>query len=246
MFDRFSRKRLLLLNYWYVLLPDFKTSPSRFYDEIEEELQRKELPGLEITRELMPEGSKLSSRREYLCLRRERLFFQVCSTSFGTSWFFSCRFSEMPLEVRLRDILLALGALTFLWSGYYSAFGGWWGTGVFAASVLGLAFLLKAVIPLGLFDLDARLLRLPVIGPLYEAFLRAETYYREDARVMYCDLVNQIVQSKVRDFAGQQNVKEIEFKQDELVVLRGSGILRFFSRVIWNISRFLWAGWKNK
>jgi hypothetical protein len=234
MFGLFRRTQPIVLDYWYVLIPDFETSTTKFYDAVGKELDQRKVPGLEVTRVLFPEGSVLSSRREYLQMRRERLLFEVCSASFGTAWFFSCRFSEFPLHFRLLHLLLILFVLISIWFVYQVAFGGYWGSAVFGASILGLVFLLKGVIPLGLYDLDHRLLRMPMIGPFYELYLRPNTYFREDSRIMYCDLVNQVVRGKVEEFAGRQEAKKVEFKRDEAVLAGRPGFFGQWLKRLWD------------
>lgn len=234
MFGLFRGNVPVVLDYWYVLIPDFETSTSKFYEAVGKELDRRKVPNLEVARVLFPEGSVLSARREYLRMRRERLLFEVCSASFGTSWFFSCRFSEFPLRFGLRHLLILLLVGNLIWSAHQYAFGLFWGSVVFVATIVGLVFLLKGVVPLGLYDLDHRIMRLPVIGPFYEIFLRPNTYYREDARIMYCDLVNQVVRGKVEEFAGRQEAKKVEFKRDESVVAGRPGFLGHWWKRLWD------------
>jgi hypothetical protein len=66
---------------------------------------------------------------------------------------------------------------------------------------------------MGLKDLDASLIKTPVIGPIYEAWFRKETYYRQDTRLMYCDTVNAVVKAKVEETTGAKGIKLIKFNE---------------------------------
>jgi hypothetical protein len=209
------RRKPILHDHWYVLIPDFEISTAEFYQSIEDELKRQKIPGLDITEVEFPEGNLMSPNRIYLRLARERLLFEVCAAPFGTSWFFSCRFSEIPLYVRFWELIVMLGALYGLFMAYFLAFGTFWGITVFAVTILGLVYLFNGVVPMGLGQLDSKLVRFPVIGPFYEIFIRRNTYFRQDTRLMYCNIVDQIVRAKVHEFAAVEEVTKVDFQRDE-------------------------------
>jgi hypothetical protein len=60
---------------------------------------------------------------------------------------------------------------------------------------------------MGSTELDATLLKTPVIGPLYEVFFRMETYHREDTRLMYVSTVNSITEKLVEEVTLAKGVK---------------------------------------
>jgi len=126
-----------------------------------------------------------------------------------------------------------------MWLAYSYVFGMVWGPVVMATSLIGLVFLLKGVVPMGMFDLDQRLMRLPILGPLYEIFFRPNTYFREDTRLMYCDLVGQIVRTQIEEFAGRADIRNVEFKKDDQILAGGNSQLA-------GLLRNLWAGLKKK
>ena len=206
--------KAIVLKHWYVLMPEYQASTGEFYEAVEKSLTDQEVPGLETSRILFPEGGFLSAHREYLRMRRERLVFDVCSTAFGTSWFFSCRYAFIPLRLRLWEILAIPAILFLLWLLHFAVFGLFWGSIVCGVSVVGFLYLLNILLMMGLFDLDAMVMKVPVLGPFYEIFIRRDTYYREDTRLMYCDLVDQIVKSKVVEFSGAKDLSEVPIKED--------------------------------
>lgn len=227
MFGLWQSRNLELIDHWYVLLPDFQTSTSEFYEAIRQELTERGVPGMEVSTVLFPEGGALSARREYLRLRRERLVFDVCSATFGNSGFFSCRFAQIPFSIRIWELLVMLALLTGTFFLYIAVFGIFWGVSVASLSLIAVLFLLNNVVAMGFYDLDAVLLKIPVLGAFYEVFLRRNTYYREDSRLMYCDLVNRIVRDKVEEFAGAHDITKVEFKKNEIPPRMGfRGLMR--------------------
>src|SRR5690242_20150917 len=96
----FSRKKGEVISHWYSLIPSFNTSTKEFYDAVEKELKERQLPGLDLFHVEFAEGGVLSAKREYLRMTRERLIFDVCAAPFGTGYFFSCRFAEIPAVIQ--------------------------------------------------------------------------------------------------------------------------------------------------
>src|SRR5690242_1544947 len=117
MFGLFAPKKADVLEHWYALVPAFNTSTKDFYDAIEVELKSRQVPSLESARVDFAEGGILSSKREYLRMTRERLVFDICAAPFGTAFFFSCRFAQIPAVVRLWQLLLLVMAICV--SGYF-------------------------------------------------------------------------------------------------------------------------------
>jgi len=210
MFGIWRRKKTTVINHQYVLFDNFDTSTAEFYQAIEHDLGARELTGLEISRIEYAEGGVLSAKREYLRLRRERLVFDVCSAPFGTTWFFSYRFAEIPIVIRLWEILALLLALAVIVGFYVSLFGLLLGGILFGASLLSLLLLMRQTVALGMQDVDAALLQIPVLGAFYECFIRAETYYREDTRLAYVKIVEQIVRARI-DELGAAGKRLVEY-----------------------------------
>ena len=213
MFGLFKRKKADVLNHWYVLVPDFRVSTQEFYAAVEQELKVREVPALELTRVDFSEGGLLSYKREYLRMTRERLVFDVCAAPFGTAYFFSCRFAELPAVVRLWQILLLLMLLALIYGGLWKQFGLVPGAVILGCSLLAFGWLARNSVSIGLQDLDTILMRAPVVGPVYERFLRKETYYRQDTRLMYLETVETVVRLKVDEFTLKKGIKLQVMKQ---------------------------------
>jgi hypothetical protein len=200
-----------VIRHWYTLVPDFSASTQDFYKEIEDELKERKVPGLEISRVDFAEGGVLSAKREYLRMTRERLVFDICAAPFGTSFFFSCRFAEIPAVVKLWQLLVVLVGLYIIVALTWNYTNFWTGSLLLVVAFAFIIYLLRNAAAMGLHDVDAMLVKSPVFGPLYERFFRRETYYREDTRLMYCDLVNEVAEAEVEEVTCAKGVKLLEF-----------------------------------
>jgi hypothetical protein len=206
----FQRKKADVLSHWFSVVDNFQCSSDEFYAEIEKELAARRVPGLAMSRVDFAEGGLLSDKRVYLRMLRERLVFDVCAAPFGRAFFFSLRFAEIPAKIAPWQLLVTTGIVGLL----FYLIGRWLGPGlgsfvVLVALVAG-AWVMRNAIGLGLQDLDAMAIKSPIFGPLYERFLRKETYYRHDTRMLYQNIVSEVVKKKVEEVTAAKGVKLIE------------------------------------
>jgi hypothetical protein len=213
MFGLFGPKKAEVLEHWYALVPGFTTSTKDFYESIEVELKARQVPGLESARVDFAEGGVLSSKREYLRMTRERLVFDICAAPFGTACFFSCRFAQIPAVIRLWQLIIVLIAAFMITMLVLRYAGLILGTMLLVVCFVFLVYLLRNAVALGLKNLDAFLIKSPIIGPIYENWFRKETYYRADTRLMYCDTVNAVVKAKVEETTGAKGIKLVRFNE---------------------------------
>lgn len=205
----FEKRKADVLSHWYSLVPGFNTSTKDFYEAVEKELKTREVPGLDISRVEFSEGGLLSNKREYLRMTRERLVFDICAAPFGTSYFFSCRFAEIPAVIKLWPFVV-LFIITFIIVGVtLDHFGLFKGTIVL---LIGLLVVIR-LFHFALRDLDDFLIKDPTLGPIYERFFRKETYYRQDTRLMYLDTVNVVVKEAMEEITGAKGIKLIRFNE---------------------------------
>ncbi len=218
-----------VFSHWYAVAEDSTFSAVEFYDGVEAELNLRKVPRLRTKRVEYHEGSALSDRRLYLRLARERFAFEVCAAPFGTSYFFSVRFVEIPRGgwVKLLAILtataLVLGVIGMLISyAFFKAGGSFW---LIAGLVAVLGIVASAVVqsrkrnaaaaaaapesaePVR--DFDTFLLGLPVIGEWYERH-RKDTYYRHDTRMLYQNIVSEVVKKRVEEVTAAKGVKLLQ------------------------------------
>jgi hypothetical protein len=196
-----------VIEHWYAPVDNFEFVTDDFYQMIEKGLTVRKVPGLEISRVEFSEGSLLSAKREYLRLRRERLVFDICAAPFGTSYFFSFRFVELPLGIRPLELLTFLIGVAITLGLLIKLLGTIWGFIAFLAVIGGGIYVMRNLVAFGLKDLDANLLKTPVIGAIYEVFFRKETYYRQDTRLMYLSTVNSITEALVEEVTAAKGIK---------------------------------------
>ena len=221
MFGLFEKSKADIIDHWYALIPGFNSSTKDFYEAVEKELKERQVPGLEIFHVDFAEGGIMSNKREYLRMTRERLVFDVCAAPFGTAYFFSCRFAEIPTVVKLWEFLLFLCGLCFaafwglvIFSRIFGALGFMLYPFLLLASLVAGIYVMRNAVAMGLKDLDASLIKTPVIGPIYEAWFRKETYYRHDTRLMYYETVNAVVKAKVEETTGAKGIKLIRYMEN--------------------------------
>lgn len=216
----FGAKKVEVLSHWYALVPGFNTSTKDLYVAIEKELKTRQVPNLQLSRVEFAEGGFLSDKREYLRITRERLVFDICGAPFGTAFFFSCRFAEIPVVVQLWQLLVLACALGFFavfsFTIFVKVFGllapFLWPLAFIAFFVL-VIYAMRNAAATGIKDLDATLLKIPVLNAVYAAWFRRETYYREDTRLMYCDTINDVIKATVEEVTGAKGIKLLRFNE---------------------------------
>lgn len=203
----FFTKKAEVLEHWISFAEEFQFPPSEFYTAVEKELEARKVPGLAMSRVDFAEGGLLSDKRVYLRMVRERMVFDVCAAPFGTRFFFSCRMAEIPAVIQLwqlAGVVVGLGLFAAL---LWKIFGFGLGLTVLFAALISLVFLLRNAVAIGLQDLDAALIKSPILGPIYERWFRKETYYRVDTRLMYFDTVSNVVKKLAEEVTGAKGVK---------------------------------------
>jgi hypothetical protein len=203
----FENKRGEILDSWLYSAEDFHLPPRDFYDAVEKQLAGLKIPGMEIVRQEFAEGGLLSDQRLYLRLMRERLAIDTCAAPFGKIYFFSCRTVNVRALVRLWHIVAA-AAFFFLLTGIL-------------VKPLGFPFAIMATISLlfalagvlrnagssAFADLDALLLKIPIVSTIYEDWFRMDSYYRQDTRTLYCKLLPELIKKAAEEVCADKGVK---------------------------------------
>lgn len=203
----FFKKKADVLNHWIAFAPGFQLSASEFYRSLEKEIEGYAIPKMQLSRIDFAEGGLLSEKRVYLRMVRERMVFDICAAPFGTGYFFSCRTAEIPIVVNFLQLLLCLLFL-FLGLTVFTSY-----LGIFKALLLftlGLTvciYTLRNLVAMGLQDLDATLTKSPLVGSIYCAFFRKETYHRIDSRLCYLHIIPLLVKNLAEDMTGAKGVK---------------------------------------
>ena len=203
----FFQKKAEVLEHWISFAEEFEFSPLEFYAAVEKEIKERKVPGLEMSRVEFAEGSLLSDKRVYLRMLRERLVFDICAAPFGTRFFFSCRMAEIPSLIHLWQLFAVFIGFCLVAGLFWKIFDFFLGSFLLAATIPFLIYLLRNAVAMGLHDIDAALIKSPVVGPIYERWFRKETYYRTDTRLMYLDTVTNVVKKLAEDVTGSKGVK---------------------------------------
>lgn len=219
MFGFLKSKNAEVLQHWIAFVEGFQLSSSEFYDSVEQQLKAREVPGMEMARVEFAEGGILSDKRLYLRMVRERLVLDVCAAPFGRSFFFSCRFAEIPAVIKLWQLAVLLVSFTAIVIFTWRETGFILGTLLLMTALTLLVYTLRNAVAMGFRDLDATLIKAPVFGPVYERFFRKETYYRYDTRLMYLEVVSGVVRRLAEDAVAAKGLKL--FKQYEQAPILG-------------------------
>jgi len=210
----FQNKRGEILDKPELLYADgFTCSSQEFYATVEQQMAARKIPGMEISRVKFAEGGLLSEQRVYLRLMRERLGIDTCAAPFGNLYFFSIRKVYVPALVRLWHIVMALVFLGVVYALLTKPLGANYAAIATVALVFAIVGVLHNAAAEGGSDLDALLLKTPVLATIYEDWFRVDTYYREDTRNLYMQLFPQFIQSIAEETCAAKGFKLIPYLQ---------------------------------
>lgn len=215
----FFKKKAEVLEHWFGTVDAFSMPSSEFYDSAKARIGELKIPGLQMDTVDFREGGVVSDKRTYLRMLRGRLVFDVCAAPFGTRFFFSCRMAYIPPVIQWWEILIFGGGFMLVFFLMFQFVGVIYGPLLFLFLLIMGFYILRNAVAMGLSDLDASLIRTPIIGPLYEAYIRRETYYRRDTELMYVDTISNIVKELVEEATASKGVKLV--RQYELPALLG-------------------------
>jgi hypothetical protein len=207
------------LDSWLRFADNFTLPPEDFYAAVEKELADRKFPSLQTSREEFAEGGLLSDRRVYLRMIRERLALYACAAPFGTGYFFSCRTIHVRAMVRLWHILAAILFFAVIGRVFLQPLGLTFTIIALVSLVFALAGVLRNAASSALSNLDAVLLRIPVVSTFYEDWFREDTFYRMDTRVVYLTKVPAIVLELAEEVTADKGVKLV--KQDDSAPILG-------------------------
>jgi len=206
----FKLKKDDVLDHWISFADGFSLPPQEFYEAVEKELAARKIPSMEMSRVEYAEGGLLSDKRIYLRMIRERLAFDMCAAPFGTSYFFSCRTVHSPPTVRLWHLFVVYVVLNLIAALLLKYLGPEFAAIAFIALLIAIVATFRNAVALGLADLDNALMKIPAIGPIYERWFRKDTYYRQDARLVYLKIVPEIIQKVAEEVTGVKGFKLVQ------------------------------------
>jgi len=196
-----------VLNHNLVISPGIDLQPLDFYAMIEQEIAAHKIPGLTISKIEHKEGGVLSAQRIYLRMIRERLAFDTCAAPFGTEYFFSSWTVYSPPRVKLWQLLAAVAFLGLVFALLLKPLGSILAAIAVLALIVAIAQMFRNVIALNIADVDAFLLKVPVLGPIYETWFRKDTYFRYDTRMVYLEIIPRLIQEVIEEITAAKGVK---------------------------------------
>lgn len=177
--------------HWHAMVEGFQTSPLDFYVAVEEAARKREIPDIRFSRVEYHESGVLSALRVYHRIERKKLAFDICAAPFGTGFFFSWWLTEPRKSYKFAGCLTVV---LFLFLAYFTLemFGTKGCFFAFAWGAVAAAFLVIGVRG-GWFLSEDVILDIPFLGTVYEYLFDPETYYKEDTRIMYREMVHAAV-----------------------------------------------------
>jgi hypothetical protein len=209
----FQNQRGEILDGWIYSAEAFSLDPQEFYLSIEGKLAAEKFPHVEVSRVEFPEGGLLSSQRQYLRLMRERLSIDTCAAPFGGHFFFSCRIVYVPALVRLWHIVATILFFGLVGRGLVALLGFNFAVVALVALMFAIAAVFRNAGSTAFSDADALLLKIPVVATIYENWFRLETYYREDTRTLYRDILPGIIKTAAEEVTAEKGIKLV--RRDE-------------------------------
>jgi hypothetical protein len=203
----FKQKTDEVLNHWIAFAESFSFAPQEFYQLIEKELAERKIPGLKLSPVEYSEGGLLSDQRLYLRMIRERLAFDLCAAPFGSGFFFSCRSVYSPVVLRFWHVLAVLIFFNLTFGLLFQFLGFKFAIVAEVALLLAISQVFRNTGRARQFDLDAAILKIPAFGPIYERWFRADTYYRQDTRLVYLETVPKLVKELAEEITATKGVK---------------------------------------
>jgi len=204
---RLNSQKAEVFTHWGTVLA-MHFSAKEFYEKLETKLHDRQWPGVEVLRLFYSEAGLLSHKREYLRVIRHRQVVDVCASTFGKDYFFSMREAEIRAQLTFVTFLVFLFCLGLILNwlvGLFGLFSGLIGFGVLL--VLGV-FLLMNVLRMGLTRVDGVLMRLPVIGPIYETWFRSNsTYFQHDTRMVFLKLMDDMMKEHVDEETSAKGIQ---------------------------------------
>ena len=204
---KLNSQKAEVFTHWGTVL-SLQFSAQEFYAKLETKIRDREWPGVELLRIFYAEAGLLSHKREYLRVVRQRQVIDVCASGFGKDYFFSMREAEIQAQLTFVTFLILLLGLGLILNFMVGVLGFFSGLITFCALLLLGVFLLMNVLRMGLTRVDGALIRLPVIGPIYETwFRRNDTYFQHDTRMVFLKLIDDMVKEHVDEETSAKGIQ---------------------------------------
>ncbi len=218
----------LAFSHWSTLIGNFQASPKEFYTSVEASLEQREIPDIQTSRVVYPEGGAFSPRREYLRVKSGDHLFDICGAPFGTGFFFSSWLTMkerrwgylwgivllvvVSLATRLLYPLLAPPITSLI--GFPLIIMDSTGQSILYGMVAALVFFgilwISALLArIGSPWLEEAILSIPLVNLLYAWIFRPLTYYRVDTMLMFEKSVQAAVLEVIDEMTSAKGIRSL-------------------------------------
>lgn len=182
-----------VISHWHQSVDGLSTSTLDFYTAVETMIREKQVADIRIERIEVPEQGLLSAKRTYLAVSYGRLRFDICGAPFGRDFFFSWWLVKRTPGFAALWGCAALIGVPLITLVFINFFGFFQGIGAaLLATVVGAAFL-RSSDPHTWSAIEDTILAIPGVGVAYSRIVKPVTYYSEDTRLMFEDMVHRVV-----------------------------------------------------
>jgi hypothetical protein len=203
-----------VVSHWHKLLEDQQASALDFYGAVEEELKRREVPGLQLERVDWREGGVTSAKREYLRIGRERLTFDLCAAPYGTGYFYSWwvakQKSPYAAMLGIVGLIVVIGALGL----FISKLGMVIGLIMFLIALLASLAGVEHAARAGNSDLEEAVQAIPGVGAMYNSLFKPVTYYSLDTAIMFQESVSKAVGTVIANERNAQGLRALSPEEE--------------------------------
>ena len=216
---RLNKRDAEVFTHWGTVLPGIQFAAQNFYQKLEDDIRAREWPGVELLRLHHTEAGLLSHKREYLRVIRQRQVVDICAATFGKDYFFTMREAEIQPRLTLTTVLIFLLTLFLVFSWMLNSFGLFTGGIAFGLLLIAGILLLFNVMRMGLTRLDGALMRMAVIGPIYETFFRrSTTYFQHDTRMVFLKIMDELMKEHVDEETSAKGVKLLPYFEHQPIL----------------------------
>ena len=208
-----------IISHWHLLIDKCNASVADFYRSVEEALNARQVPDLDISRVTHSESGFGSAKREYLRIRRRGLTFDLCAAPFGRGFFVSWWLVKLPPRAVVMALLGFLGVNFVALRVVIQA----------PSIVTGLILLMAAWFVVGLGVRDGMIpgedtvIAMPVVGWLYQRLFSPTTYYQLDTAYMFQESVRSAVQEVIDELRSGQGLRALSNEECRPVMSRLTG-----------------------
>lgn len=192
-----------------MLADDMRASALNYYAAVEQELARREVPGIRTERIDWREGGIVTAKREYLRVSRDRLTFDLCAAPFGAGYFFSwwlaAQRSPYAAVLGYAGVVVILG----IGVAFIANMGLVGGTLLFLVALAVALAGIEQVAKGGNSLPEEAVQSMPVIGALYDSLFKRVTYYSLDTTIMFQESVRRAVNTVIAGERSSQGLRAL-------------------------------------